>query len=35
LGFLGSGKPDLSGIYDLAPLNQVLTKKGLATVSGS
>src|SRR5213080_940901 len=35
LGFLGSSKPDLSGIYDLAPLNQVLTKKGLATVSGS
>src|SRR5438067_7041951 len=35
LGFLGSSKPDLGGIYDLAPLNQVLTKKGLATVSGS
>jgi NitT/TauT family transport system substrate-binding protein len=35
LGFLGSSKPDLSGIYDLAPLNQVLITKGLATVSGS
>ncbi|HEY6411241.1 MAG TPA: ABC transporter substrate-binding protein [Ktedonobacteraceae bacterium] len=35
LGFLGSSKPDLSGIYYLAPLNQVLIGKGLATVSGS
>ena len=35
LGYLGSSKPDLSGIYNLAPLNQVLTSKGLATVSGS
>ncbi len=35
LGFLGSSKPDLSGIYDLAPLNQVLITKGLATVAGS
>ncbi|HCP73105.1 MAG TPA: sulfate ABC transporter substrate-binding protein, partial [Ktedonobacter sp.] len=35
LGFLGSSKPELSGIYNLAPLNQVLTSKGLATVSGS
>jgi len=32
LGFLGSSQPDLSGIYDLALLNQVLTSKGLATV---
>jgi len=35
LGFLGSSKPGLSGIYDLGPLNQVLTSKGLATVTGS
>jgi NitT/TauT family transport system substrate-binding protein len=34
LGFLGNGKPDLSGIYNLGPLNQVLTSKGLATVAG-
>jgi NitT/TauT family transport system substrate-binding protein len=32
LGFLGSAKPDLSGIYDLGPLNQVLSSKGLAQV---
>lgn len=32
LGFLGSTKPDLSGIYDLGPLNQVLSSKGLAQV---
>lgn len=35
LGFLGSSKPDLSNIYALGPLNQVLTSKGLATVAGS
>jgi NitT/TauT family transport system substrate-binding protein len=34
LGFLGSSKPDLSGIYDLGPINQVLASKGLATVAG-
>src|SRR5579875_500387 len=34
LGFLKS-TPDLTGIYYLGPLNQVLTSKGLATVSGS
>jgi NitT/TauT family transport system substrate-binding protein len=34
LGFLGTSKPDLSGIYDLGPLNQVLTSKGLAVVTG-
>lgn len=34
LGFLKSN-PDLTGIYYLGPLNQVLTSKGLATVSGS
>jgi NitT/TauT family transport system substrate-binding protein len=31
-GFLKE-KPDLSGIYDLAPLNQVLRSRGLAPVS--
>ncbi len=35
LGFLGSSKPDLSGMYDLGLLNQVLTSKGLATVAKS
>jgi NitT/TauT family transport system substrate-binding protein len=34
LGFLKSS-PDLSGLYNLGPLNQVLTSKGLATVAGS
>jgi NitT/TauT family transport system substrate-binding protein len=34
LGFLGSTKPDLTGIFDLGPLNQVLASKGLTTVSG-
>ena len=34
LGFLKSS-PDLSGLYYLGPLNQVLTSRGLATVSGS
>jgi NitT/TauT family transport system substrate-binding protein len=34
LGFLGSTKPDLTGIFYLGPLNQVLTAKGLATVAG-
>jgi NitT/TauT family transport system substrate-binding protein len=32
LGFLGSSKPDLNGIYYLGPLNQVLLSKGLAQV---
>ena len=35
LGFLGSSKPDLSGIYDLGLLNQVLASKGLAPVATS
>jgi NitT/TauT family transport system substrate-binding protein len=35
LGFLGSSMPDLSGIYSLAALNQVLSNKGLATIAGS
>jgi NitT/TauT family transport system substrate-binding protein len=34
LGFLGETKPDLSGIYDLKPLNDVLSAKGLAPVAG-
>ncbi len=34
LGFLGKTKPDLTGIYDLGPLNAVLTTQGLATVAG-
>ncbi|KAB8143467.1 ABC transporter substrate-binding protein [Chloroflexia bacterium SDU3-3] len=33
LGFLGAAKPDLSGIYDLGPLNEVLKEKGLAPVA--
>lgn len=33
LGFLGDSKPDLGGIYDLAPLNKVLTAKGLQSVA--
>jgi NitT/TauT family transport system substrate-binding protein len=35
LGYLGSSKPDLNGIYDLDPLNKVLASKGLTAVSGS
>jgi NitT/TauT family transport system substrate-binding protein len=34
LGFLGTSKPDLNGIYYLGPLNQVLTSKGLVVVAG-
>jgi NitT/TauT family transport system substrate-binding protein len=34
LGFLGTSKPDLNGIYNLELLNQVLTSRGLATVAG-
>ncbi len=33
LGFLGQTKPDLSGIYELGPLNQVLAEKGLPPVA--
>ncbi|NTU80661.1 MAG: sulfate ABC transporter substrate-binding protein, partial [Chloroflexales bacterium] len=33
LGFLGETKPDLSGIYDLTPLNKVLTEKGLEPIA--
>lgn len=32
LGFLGKTKPDLSQLYDLAPLNRVLAARGLASV---
>ncbi|MEI7769064.1 MAG: ABC transporter substrate-binding protein [Chloroflexales bacterium] len=35
LGFLGDVKPDLSGIYDLGPLNAVLKARGLPEVTGS
>jgi len=34
VGFLGKIKPDLSGIYDLTILNQVLKKKGLQEIDG-
>lgn len=34
LGFLGTTKPDLSGINSLGTLNDVLSAEGLATVSG-
>ncbi len=34
LGYLGTSKPDLSGIYDLALLNTVLQSKGMASVTG-
>ena len=33
LGFLGDTAPDLSGIYDLAPLNAVLAEKGLPAIT--
>lgn len=33
LGFLGSTNPNLTGIYNLGPLNQVLASKGLATIT--
>jgi len=32
LGFLGKTKPDLSAIYDLNLLNEVLKKNGLQTI---
>ncbi len=36
LGLLGTtSKPDLNGIYDLTPLNAILSAKGLATVSAT
>jgi len=33
LGYLGKSKPDLSGLYDLAPLNAVLSAKGLPQIA--
>ncbi|MEM0475520.1 MAG: ABC transporter substrate-binding protein [Candidatus Norongarragalinales archaeon] len=33
LGFLGKTKPDLTGIYDLTLLNEVLQEKGLAQIN--
>ncbi|GHO96070.1 lipoprotein [Reticulibacter mediterranei] len=35
LGFLGTSKPDLSGIFDLTILNKVLKAKNLSPVAGS
>ncbi|MGH9879481.1 MAG: ABC transporter substrate-binding protein, partial [Nitrososphaerales archaeon] len=32
LGFLGDTRPNLSGIYDLTLLNEILKQKGLATI---
>ena len=34
IGFLGKTRPDLSGIYDLKLLNDVLAEKGLPTIGG-
>jgi NitT/TauT family transport system substrate-binding protein len=34
LGFLGDTQPDLSGIYDLTLLDEVLAEKGLAAMAG-
>jgi NitT/TauT family transport system substrate-binding protein len=34
IGFLGKTRPDLSGIYDLKILDEVLSEKGLPTVGG-
>ncbi len=33
LGYLGKSKPDLSGLYNLAPLNSVLSAKGLPQIA--
>ncbi len=35
LGFLGKSKPQLSGIFDLGPLNAVLAARNLPPVAGS
>ena len=35
IGFLGKMRPDLSGIYDLKLLNEVLKDKGLQTIDES
>ena len=34
VGFLGKSQPDLSGIYDLTILNQILKMKGLEEIDG-
>ena len=34
VGFLGKTEPDLSGIYDLTILNEVLKSKGLVEIDG-
>jgi NitT/TauT family transport system substrate-binding protein len=34
VGFLGKSKPDLSGIYDLTILNEILKKKELEQING-
>ena len=34
IGFLGKTRPDLSGIYDLKLLDEVLSEKGLPTIGG-
>jgi NitT/TauT family transport system substrate-binding protein len=34
LGFLGTNNPNLTGIYYLGPLNQVLASRGLALIAG-
>ena len=33
LGYLGKSKPDLSGLYNLTPLNAVLSAKGLPPIA--
>jgi len=35
VGFLGKTRPDLSGIFDLKILNEVLKEKGLQTIAGT
>ena len=35
IGFLGKTRPDISGIYDLKLLNEVLKDKGLQTIDES
>lgn len=35
LGFLGTSKPDLTGIYAIGPLNSVLASKGLPAVAAA
>jgi NitT/TauT family transport system substrate-binding protein len=34
LGYLGTSKPNLNGLYNLGPLNSVLNSKGMAKVAG-